>query len=436
MADNLLRVGVVGCGSIFDTHFRAYLEHPSAVLTAFYDRVEARARAQLKRIQAITNWMRDDAREENEADIVERCKFILDNMQLFTSLDKLLDNVEIIDICAPNAYHIPYSIMALERGVNVMTEKPPARNYIETKQLLEVAAKSKAKFQLNENVYWANRTIDMGKLVREGKVGQVLKVETLLGHGGPSWGWNNFFMNPMLSGGGALVDMGPHSTAMALGALGYGTVIEKPEFEILKISSLKCKGGTKKLRTVEDADGLNKIEMTKFMFEDDVKYRAWIKSDLAAKDAIIVTVSTSWAQNMASATVEGTEGTLGLELDENKHVIIAFYPKHGGDKEVYKISPQARDEHELECIDFCTRVANQEQSKVDETFAHQMMILLSGTYLSNRLGDRVEVTPKQLDEYVQGFEKYPRDIMVDEIVWDLMAPFTSDYFEEKDLSLF
>ncbi|MHA1731997.1 MAG: Gfo/Idh/MocA family protein [Promethearchaeota archaeon] len=439
MGDKLIKVGVVGCGDIFNTHYRAYLENRNAVLTAFFDRVENRAKSQLKRVLTVTGWVLEDAREEGDDEMAETCRCAIDNAKVYTSLDELLDEVDVVDICAPNKYHAPYAAMALERGVGAMVEKPPARNYLETRELLEVAGKSRAKFQLNENVFWKSSVGTIGRLVREGKVGGVIKVESLLGHGGPSWGWNNFFLNPALSGGGALTDMGPHSTAMALGALGYGNLHDASDLEVLRVRCLRCAGGTKEERELQDADGKNAWKMTKFMFEDDVKYRAWIRSPLAAdgrEGEIAVTVSTSWARSMSSLTVEGTLGTLSLELDDRKRVVAGFYPKGAGEKEVFRIPPQPRDDHELECVEYCERVGRGDRSLVDEGLANKMMALISGAYLSNRRGKRVDVTPAELDEYVDGFlSRYPSRLAVDEIVWDLMAPFTRDYFEERALDL-
>ena len=64
--------------------------------------------------------------------------------------------------------------------------------------------KSSGFYQINENMFFQVFIRELKKVVDDGKIGTVTKISAMLGHGGPSWGWNNHFLNPSLSGEGGL----------------------------------------------------------------------------------------------------------------------------------------------------------------------------------------------------------------------------------------
>ena len=86
--------------------------------------------------------------------------------------------------------------------------------------------------------------------------GSLKSLQIKLGHGQPSWGWNNHFLNPSLSGGGILPDMGSHAIGAIFGILGINS-------KILKIQTLEMKSGTAKERTLHRTDGINEYYLQK-----------------------------------------------------------------------------------------------------------------------------------------------------------------------------
>ena len=73
------------------------------------------------------------------------------DVKLCDSPEELISHVDMIDICSPARYHAQYAVMALQKNVHVMTEKPMARTWWEANQVAEAARKSKAMFQLNDD---------------------------------------------------------------------------------------------------------------------------------------------------------------------------------------------------------------------------------------------------------------------------------------------
>ncbi len=73
-------------------------------------------------------------------------KFGLDSL-VYTDYFKMLDEVkpDVVHLCIPHHLHVPYSIEALKRGINVLTEKPMGIDLSEIEKLKEAVEASSAK---------------------------------------------------------------------------------------------------------------------------------------------------------------------------------------------------------------------------------------------------------------------------------------------------
>ena len=133
--DKIIRVGIIGCGDIFQSHAQAYPDHPNAVIVGFYDRIKSRAIAWKDHIGRFMGYVKEaaeDEEEEEDKQDMRRCEIFEKEVAVDDSPEKLLDRVDLIDVAAPNYAHAPYAIWALNRNKSVMTEKPPARCSLET----------------------------------------------------------------------------------------------------------------------------------------------------------------------------------------------------------------------------------------------------------------------------------------------------------------
>jgi len=425
----ILRVGIVGCGDIFNSHIQAYPDHPNAVIVGFYDRIRARSEHYLSIIRNYMNLVKEASQESDEAEDkihLSRCQIFDTEAKVYDSVDDLLKNVDVIDVCTPNYAHAPYAIWALKRDKSVMTEKPPARCSLETQRIIDAAKSSKGFYQINENMFFQVFVREIKKLIDSGKIGGIKKITSKLGHGGPSWGWNNHFLNPSLSGGGAMCDMGVHAIGQAFGVIG-------PDYKVTKVQTISMKCGAKSERQMKDSDGANEYSLHKFMVEDDATVQAWMKNE-KTNNEIILTIQTSWAQSLDDLRIEGSVGTITLERDEKKNRIIVLTKNNV--REVLQIPVQGRDSHVLECVDFLNRIAKGERAYVDEYWSHQMELIITGAYMSHMLAQEskqkkgVEVTPADLDRFYKKLidSGIPESMLYEDIVYRLLAPFTAGYF--------
>lgn len=179
----MLKVGVIGVGSISDSHIHPYRQNKDVDLFAFCDINEERLK------------------EKGERYEVEN---------LYTDYNELLANDEIdaVSVCTWNNTHAEIAIAALEAGKHVLVEKPLSITVEEALAVEEAAEKSGKVAQVgfvrrhDPNAHLLKRFIDNDDL------GEIYysKASYLRRLGNPG-GW---FSDKSRSGGGPLVDLGVH----------------------------------------------------------------------------------------------------------------------------------------------------------------------------------------------------------------------------------
>ncbi len=113
----------------------------------------------------------------------------------------IYDHLAVVEACAP-------------RGIHVMVEKPLAVNMEHAKQMAELAKKHHIFLLTDYETSWYPSTAKSFEMVnKDGFVGKVRKVVIHDGHRGPKEiGCDKYFLNwltdPVLNGGGAIVDFG------------------------------------------------------------------------------------------------------------------------------------------------------------------------------------------------------------------------------------
>ncbi len=420
----ILRVGIIGCGKIFQSHCQAYPDHQHAVVVGFYDRIHIRAEEWFQKFVGYMQSLEEASQQEDEEGMVhlERCRIFNKEARVYDDVQSLIDAVDVLDICAPNYTHTPYATWALMQGKSVMSEKPAARCSLETQALVDICAKSKAHYQINENFFWQLYVRKLHELVQTGQIGEIQSINMQLGHGSPSWGWQNHFLNPSLSGGGTFTDLGFHALGLVFGVLGA-------DWDVEKVQSLHMATGSQKERTLQDdkTGESNEYYVPKYLVEDEARVQFWLSS--ALQSLVKVVIETSWSKTMRSFEILGTKGKYTIDYVDKKVPVIFFSPSSSsstdGIREEITSSPQGRDSHQLEVVDFLTRIAHNKKSSVDEHLAHKMQSIISSAYLSNLQGGKV-ITPQDLTTFYQTFQesRCPSTMVMEEIVYAFMRPFT------------
>jgi len=174
----MIRVGIAGFGKIGQLRAEILLERDDVEIVGIYDVVKP---------------------TKNKAGI------------FFESYDDLLNSdLDAVFICAYNTVLADYTAKALNKGLHVFCEKPPAMK-IEELGIVSKALKSSGKvlkYGFNHRYHYS--VMEAKKIIDSGKMGKLLWLRGIYGKAGSidyDKNWRNF---QKYSGGGILIDQGIH----------------------------------------------------------------------------------------------------------------------------------------------------------------------------------------------------------------------------------
>ena len=195
MTDNIVRVGIIGAGSIADyAHVPGYRAQSGVEIAAVCDVVPGKA-AQFAKDHDIPRAY------DSHLEMIEK------------------ERLDAVSVCTPNFSHKQTTIDALEAGLHVLCEKPIAMNLAEG-QAMEAAAR-KAGNVLQIGLHWrftAEAQV-LKRFAEAGDLGDIYYGEAtyLRRRGIPGWG---VFTQKKFQGGGALIDIGVHTLDQTLWLMG------------------------------------------------------------------------------------------------------------------------------------------------------------------------------------------------------------------------
>ncbi len=314
MGDKPFRVGCMGAGQIFnEAHLPAYISLASVELAAIYDPDRKRAESTREHYIALLKEA-DQPTEEM-------------NIELRDSPEELISSVDMIDICSPARYHAQYAVMALEKNVHVMTEKPMARTWWEAKQVAEAARKSQAMFQLNDDNLFIPRYRALRNVIDDGMIGKIQHIWITRGYHGPE-DRGDWFWDPLENGGGAIMDYGSHAVSSVWFLVGYDkSPVEVRSLGIEARQRLRLIGG--RFRQIEtDDDAHFKVRFV------NPKNGDWITA--------VIEATWAWPELGRDGSdvhgyieVEGSTGSVTACVDENGHNFLRVVSRTFGERIIH-----------------------------------------------------------------------------------------------------
>ena len=141
----------------------------------------------------------------------------------FSDLNKALDQLKPEAVLAFGSIkdHLQVVEVAAPKGIHIMVEKPLATNLNDALKMQQLANKYKVMLLTNYETSWYPSTAESFRLVKDSNfVGQIRKVVFHHGHQGPKeiGVGDEFFQwltDPVLNGGGALMDFGCYGANLA-----------------------------------------------------------------------------------------------------------------------------------------------------------------------------------------------------------------------------
>lgn len=180
---NRLKIGIIGVGSISESHIQGYLQNPNVELYAFCDINETRLQEMAER-HGVT--------------------------RTFHSAEEMLKLPEIdaVSVCTWNSAHAPCTIAALNAGKHVLCEKPMATSEAEAMAMLEAAQRNQKLLMIGFVRRFGNDCAVMRDFIEQDYFGDIYYAKaTYLRRNGNPGGW---FGDRSRSAGGPLIDLGVH----------------------------------------------------------------------------------------------------------------------------------------------------------------------------------------------------------------------------------
>ncbi len=194
--DKKFKIGIIGTGWIAESHIESYLQMEDCEIVAAADLIPGKAEKFME-------------------------KYGVTGVNFYPSHKEMLDNEELdaVSVCTYNMTHAECTIYALNKGVNVLLEKPMC---VTTEEAVEIMKAEKASGKVLSIGFQPRGDENMKmikKIVQSGELGDIYYIQT---GGGRRRGIpNSTFIEQRTAGIGAMGDIGCYSLDMVLNAIGY-----------------------------------------------------------------------------------------------------------------------------------------------------------------------------------------------------------------------
>jgi len=148
--------------------------------------------------------------------------------KVFGDWRKLLavPEVEIVFVATLHDSLAEITRAAIEAGKHVLVEKPAARNLAELEPVMAAAQRGGVKVHVGFNHRYHRAFRKARELFETGQLGELMFIRARYGHGARISYEKEWRANPALSGGGELMDQGPHLIDLSRWFLGDFTEVQ------------------------------------------------------------------------------------------------------------------------------------------------------------------------------------------------------------------
>ena len=218
----MLRVGVIGVGTMGKNHARVYNEMENADLVGIADVNE-------RRVKEIANQHKTKA---------------------FTDYKDLLDeDLDAVSIAVPTVFHKKVALDFIKEGVNCLIEKPIAINIEDAKEIIRETEKNNVKLAIGHIERFNPAVTKLKEIIEKGILGKMLLISTR--RVGPSV--------PRIKDVGIIVDLATHDIDVVRYLIG-----EEPVNIFAKSGGIKNKKGDYAIVLLDFGDVSASIEVNWF----------------------------------------------------------------------------------------------------------------------------------------------------------------------------
>ena len=141
-----LKVGIVGAAGRGASFFSAFIHHPNTQLEALCD-------------------LNEEGLKKTAAEVGVS--------KVYTRYEEMLEKagIDLVLIGTPMPLHVPQSVLALDRGIHVMSEVPAAVSLEEARELVQACKNSKVRYMMAENYCYMRQNVLVREIARRGLFG-------------------------------------------------------------------------------------------------------------------------------------------------------------------------------------------------------------------------------------------------------------------------
>ncbi len=241
-----LRVGIIGCGRISIMHASACKVLNQSKLVACCDIKKDRADALGEKFDATP----------------------------YTDYKEMISNekLDVVHICLPHYLHVPVSMYAMSKGLNVLSEKPMSIDYQSAENAVKFAKSQKVLYGVILQCRYNNSAQLVKKAVESGKLGKIISARSIL-----TWRRDDDYYSESdwkgtwdKEGGGVVIDQAIHSIDLV------NWIVDSP------IKSLTCSmfnRGHNTINVEDTAEGL-------ITYENGVRYGFYCMNNYGCDEPI------------------------------------------------------------------------------------------------------------------------------------------------------
>lgn len=188
----MLKIGILGAGFMGEEHARCYDSLSNTTLYGICD-----------------------YRKEVAQKVAKKFKI----KKVYTNPHKLIDEVDVVDICLPTKLHPEFTVESAQKGKHIFCEKPIALTLEDADKMVKAVKKAKVKFMVAQVVRFWPEYITLKNIIDSGKLGQLKFITMNRDIEPPTWSDKNWLFDNSQSGG-VVIDLHIHDTDFIVFLLG------------------------------------------------------------------------------------------------------------------------------------------------------------------------------------------------------------------------
>jgi len=223
-----IKFGIIGTGTISESHAQAIVRHPEAELAAVCDSEAAKAASFMNRFGAL--------------------RYYSDYERMLTT-----GELDIVCVCVPSGLHAQITIAAAQAGVHVLCEKPLDINKSRMDAMIAECRARKIRLGVVFQMRTYPQAVAAKRTIQQGKLGKLVLGDAYMKYyRSPEYyvsaGWRG---TRTLDGGGALMNQGVHGVDLIQWLMGdvasvvahSAALVRDIEVEDTAVALLKYKNG-------------------------------------------------------------------------------------------------------------------------------------------------------------------------------------------------